>query len=341
MTIHADETLQPEPLERLEFDAQTLMVEHPPVWRHPNKQAVFDIACRPRESPGGRLTYTRWAAMSLPDRVELPSAAGIVVARDGYFDYLPTPEATAGIEWHVNFADPHLFVAYGSSLFAQDEMQVAEHPALGSLREALDAEGRRAVTVAGGEPTPVLVMGVERRCRIATNPDAADGRPDGLYGNDFARATVDAVARATTRIEPPTVTNVVAMAAPPGGRGRYRADEIESVLVTAMTGFRAAVIESGRQRGSRVPVVIHTGFWGCGAFGGNRVLMAMLQVIAAQMAGLDRLVFHVGSAGGRSPLAESLRVLGEDLGHPAELATGDLIARIDAAGIEWGVSDVN
>ena len=31
-----------------------------------------------------------------------------------------------GAEWHVNFADPRLFVSYGSGLFAQDEMQVAE-----------------------------------------------------------------------------------------------------------------------------------------------------------------------------------------------------------------------
>jgi hypothetical protein len=39
--------------------------------------------------------------------------------------------------WHVNFADPQLFVAYGSQLLAQDELQAAEHPLLGSIREAL------------------------------------------------------------------------------------------------------------------------------------------------------------------------------------------------------------
>jgi Poly (ADP-ribose) glycohydrolase (PARG) len=41
-------------------------------------------------------------------------------------------------------------------------------------------------------------------------------------------------------------------------------------------------------------VAVHTGYWGCGAFGGNRVLMALLQVLAAGSAGLDQLVFHVG-----------------------------------------------
>ncbi len=33
--------------------------------------------------------------------------------------------------WHVNFADRHLFVAYGSPLMAQDEIQCMEHPVLG------------------------------------------------------------------------------------------------------------------------------------------------------------------------------------------------------------------
>lgn len=41
------------------------------------------------------------------------------------------------MEWWVNFADPILFVAYAGRLFAQDEIQVAEHPALGHLKEKL------------------------------------------------------------------------------------------------------------------------------------------------------------------------------------------------------------
>ncbi len=111
--------------------------------------------------------------------------------------------------------------------------------------------------------------------------------------------------------------------------------------MTAMTGFRAAVLESERLRGARGPVAVHTGFWGCGAFGGNRVLMAILQAIAAQMAGLDRLVFHVGHPDGMAPLEEALRVMREDFGAAGRLPTPDLIDRIAAAGFEWGVSDGN
>lgn len=83
-------------------------------------------------------------------------------------------------------------------------------------------------------------------------------------------------------------------------QGRYRLDEITGTLVTAFTGFRAAVEESERQLGG-MSCVIHTGYWGGGAFGGNRVLMSMLQILAAQMAGVDRLVFHTGAPGGECP----------------------------------------
>ena len=77
---------------------------------------------------------------------------------------------------------------------------------------------------------------------------------------------------------------------PVGGRGRYRVDEIEQVLVTAYTAFRAAVLESARSLGPGCPVVVHTGFWGCGAFGGNRVLMTRFRWPPPAMAGVERTV---------------------------------------------------
>jgi hypothetical protein len=73
-------------------------------------------------------------------------------------------------------------------------------------------------------------------------------------------------------------------------------DAIEYVLVTAFTAFRAAALESARSHGAGSPVVVHAGFWGCGAFGGHRVLMTTLQVLAAEMAGLHQIVLHTGAA---------------------------------------------
>ena len=130
----------PEPLDRGEFDAAELMRQHPPMLRSPNKVVVFRIAC-PDGTADGHVSYSRWAQMPLPATVDSAAAASLLEVRDGFFDYEPASGSDSMVEWHVNFADPNLFYAYGSGLFAQDEMQVAEHPVLGSLREALVAEG--------------------------------------------------------------------------------------------------------------------------------------------------------------------------------------------------------
>lgn len=331
---------RPEPIERRIFESQRLIGEHPPTLTNRNKQLIFDTACPPGSTHAGRIAYSRWSALELPEEVDIGQALGRLVSRAGYYDYRDLLPAGTASEWHVNFADRDLFAFYASSLFAQDEMQVAEHPVLGALRECLIAAGSCARTVEKGRPTPILVMGAERRCRIATDRNPDEGRPEGLYGRAFARADAESVRRATTRIEPPTLTNLIAMAAPPRGSGPYAVEAIEYVLTTAFTAFRSAAVESGLQSGRPTPIVVHTGFWGCGAFGGNRVLMAALQLVAAEMAGLERLVFHTADAGGSSVLAEASRVLAAE-GENRPTPTRRLIANIVARGFEWGVGDGN
>ncbi|MHB1016637.1 MAG: poly(ADP-ribose) glycohydrolase [Coriobacteriia bacterium] len=327
----------PKPLERMTFDTAKLIAGYPPLLRHPNKRVVFDIACGADDDCAGEIGYSRWPAFRLPGRVDPIAGLAVLEGRCGIMDYEPLRDLQGAIEWHVNFADPMLFFAYGSGLFAQDEMQCAEHPALGSLVEALRADGHRSVTETADGPTPVLITGVQRRCRVATNMNAAEGRPRGLYGNEFAVASADAVARATTRIDPPTITNLIAMAAPTYRSGRYERAMIERILVTAFTGFAAAVAESALLAPG-APVVVHTGFWGCGAFGGNRTLMSTLQLIAAGMAGLARLVFHTASAEGTS-LSDAEQIIREQLGRDGEMSTQELIDRIDAMAFEWGRSE--
>jgi hypothetical protein len=327
------------PMDRRVFAATELMANHAPRVHNSNKQVVLDIACPPGAVHAGSIGYTRWAAMQLPEHLN-PVPHGLVVSTPGFFDYRPVLEGEGVVEWHVNFADPQLFVAYAGGLFAQDEMQVAEHPGLAALKQALEAAGAETRTDGRNGPTPVLVSGVERRVAIATNVDAAAGRPNGLYGNAFAAADQTAVRAATVPVDPPSVTNLIAIAAIAGGRGRYTPDEINRTLVTAYTGFRAATLESARLVCGQARVVGHTGYWGCGAFGGNRILMSVLQVLAAQMAGLDRLVFHTGAPGGEGPISEALSLL-EALGTATPMATRDMLAAIDAHGFRWGFSDGN
>src|SRR3954452_20853729 len=117
-----------EPLQRRSYPAAQLVRQHPPVLRHENKQLLFAIACPTGTVHSGRLEYTRWPDMPLPLPLELDPGRlnALVLVRDGYYDYRPNLDTGVGVEWHVNFADPNLFYAYGSVFFAQDEIQVAE-----------------------------------------------------------------------------------------------------------------------------------------------------------------------------------------------------------------------
>jgi hypothetical protein len=329
-------------LVRASFDASELAARHPPRLTHANKKLVHALACPAGAPLSGTLTVSRWRAMPLPTAV--PAAAPEHEMREDIFGYEAAPKgARPLVEWYVNFADRSLFVAYGGPLLAQDEMQVAEHPALGSLREALKASGDprlSPLTRDDAGPTPVLIRGVERRCAIDTEPDLLAGRIRGLYGNNFSRASADIVRGAVTVLRPPTITNLLAIEAPPGGAGRYARGEIEDVLATAYTGFRAAMIEAGKE--SETPmVVVHTGHWGTGAYGGNRVLMALLQRIAARLAGIDRLVFHTFDAEGSRAWEQAGEIESAVAPAGATVETAALVGAIESKGFTWGVSDGN
>lgn len=322
------------PIERRTFDPNVLMAEGPPGLSNKNKRLVFDIACPPGTQHKGEIGYTRWDGMPLPELISPAGVGGRVEIRQDVYDYFGCADLPGATEWHVNFADPNLFVAYDSGLFAQDEMQVAEHPVLGALREALLAMGSTVRTVEQGSATPIVIKGVERRCRVETNANAAAGRPHGLYGNEFAAAPPEVVQRATHRLDPPTTTNLVAIAAPRPGWGDYEVAEIEDALVTAYTGFRAAVSES---RGTAV--VVHTGHWGCGAFGGNRILMALIQTFAAHMAGVERLFFHTFDASGAVAVESALRLVAAFGTNP--IRSSEFVNQLAARRFQWGVSDGN
>jgi hypothetical protein len=131
------------------------------------------------------------------------------------------------------------------------------------------------------------------------------------------------------------------MEAPACGFGRYSRDEINYILNTAFTGFSAARIESTRSDRS-APVVIHTGFWGCGAYGGNRLMMTLLQLLAARLARVDQLVFHTGDRAGTEAFQRASNLFASLLqaaGQPP--TTLKLLEQIEDLGLEWGESDGN
>ena len=167
--------------------------------------------------------------------------------------------------------------------FAQDEVQVAEHPILVSVETAIekgDHGAKRLLrsTVEGDLATPILLEGVPRFCTVDT---------EGIYGQLFRVATESTIREKVARVTPPTKSNILAISAPQGSRGaKYSEDLIERIFRTAFAGFRATVLTCGG-------VTVHTGFWGCGAFGNNRQLMTVIQLLAAGAAGVQNLTFWI------------------------------------------------
>ncbi len=339
MTLSAAVNVELTTLGRLRSDAESLVRAHPPRITNLNKQRIHAIACPPGSAHGsthgGTIDASRWAAADLPETTPTPPVRA--TARAGLTTYDATYEADV-VPWHVNFADAHLFFAYGGAAFAQDEMQVAEHPALASLRERILAtkpDGFPALTTEDELPTPVLVMGVERRCAITTR---LDGRS--IYGNALQQASDALLARAVKRLEPPTITNVLAIEAPWGGRGKYTAETITRALRTAFTGFAAAKRESRRVR-PNARTIIHSGHWGTGAYGGNRTLMAIVQIYAARLAQIDELVFFTFDDEGEGDFAEASRLFTTRLLETPNRPVGDVVLHLEKLGFAWGVSDGN
>lgn len=324
-------------IDRFRVDRSQAAREHPPRWRHAHKQAIWEVLNASGGPAEGEMEYSRWGATEAWPR----ECRRIDVRREpGVFGY--EASEPGWVAWHVNFADPEVFGYYGGPLMAQDELQVMEHPCLASLRETLvkraQVEGKpmpRTVDERGG-PTPVLVTGVHRRCRLEVGVDAGAGRPEGLYGAAFARARAEAVRGAVAVLRPAGVSNIVAMAAPAYGRGVYTAGEIRGVLRTCVTAMSAVREETRRAFGAqRIEFV--TGWWGCGAFGGNRELMGVLQLAAATWCGIDRVCFSAFDESGVRTFDRARACWERHSGASPD----EFISAMEARGFEWGESDGN
>ena len=69
--------------------------------------------------------------------------------------------------------------------------------------------------------------------------------------------------------------------------------------------------------------------------------MALLQILAARLARLDRLVFHTGDASGSLTFHQASQILQDLESGNQSRKVSDLIDQIEAMGFQWGVSDGN
>jgi hypothetical protein len=314
------------------YQTKDLIEQYPPYFADKNKRHVLNLH-HPQEPYNGQISYSRWNEIPLPESYTNDNLVTIHEMKEDIFSYDDESSTDVTI-WHLNFADKRLFFAYSGPLFAQDEVQVVEHPILASLIEHLKTdfnhhERRQPLTSIDDRPTPILIKGAQRRVNIELLKSK-------LYGNNFSRASLSQINQATTVLHPQTISNILAIEAPKGGRGEYTLKIIKYILSTCYTGFKAAKLESNGK------CVIHTGLWGTGAYGGNKTLMAMLQVLGARLAQVDVLVYHTFLPGYSDTYREALRVLDEELVPPGTSFTIDeVMQKIQDLKISWGVPDGN
>lgn len=172
-----------------------------------------------------------------------------------------------------------------------------------------------------------------------------------IYGNKFAKATHEELVKAAKRIAKPQTVNLIAMQAQKHGQGVYTYDQVYSMLATAYTAFKAAQIlakraydmnnlrvHPNRKRDDihHLRTIIHTGWWGCGAFGNDRTMSLITQQLAARWAQVDAIVFHKVDSGDR-PITERAHKFTDSMRTATDVKK--VVEAILQLKLEWGKSD--
>lgn len=308
------------------FDGAKLLRNYPPKIDHPKKRLLFDFALA--SHPNASVTVDRYREIPLPERFLPYSPSTTVKAVKGFFRYRDSDASHC----YMNFAHHDLFNGYGHFMFAQDEIQVAEHPLLASLRELMltREDDLRPRTVENGAPTPVVFRAIPRTISIDTRQ---------IYGARLTRADDELIRESVSRVDPPVCSSILAIEAPiSSGNNIYTRSEVESALKTAYSGFRAFILSSDALW--TTPFVLHTGNWGCGAYGGNRQLMISIQIIAASLAGISEIVFYCGTDS-TDRIADFEAQLHRRFQFRPGTKVSKVVDRLVTAAFPWGTPDGN
>lgn len=280
----------------VELECDSLMAAHTPKFTNQRKLKLFNKAKAKKEaSLNGDVTVTRCT----PDTREMDSTTFSktevkIKQNPAFFNYEKDQDTAERKVWWMNYADPKLFGFYANEFFAQDEIQVLEHPILASVREYLIDPGEehmapRTMVQSGSEliATPYLIENVPLWMTVNSYPKLPDGMPVRIYGASFTEAPQEAIDEGCKIYEGDVKDNIMAIAAPSFGRGEYSYEDIELILKTLISAFsQAKDLAPGKK------CIVHGGNWGCGAFGGNLELMYFAQMYAASVCEIDELILH-------------------------------------------------
>ncbi|CAF0730653.1 unnamed protein product [Adineta ricciae] len=340
-------------LENAKFiDGHDLFTYFLPRYNDRNKKALLDdLILNKKYIPSKKqILISRFIPRSLPDYYTYENHVDSTKSYEflpDVFDYKPIGGLHT-IEWYMNFANHDIFAYYHSSLLAQDELQVLECPQLASLREFLLKQNRSTDNgdqpfdphvIEGNSPYPILIGNVERAIELNTT---------NLYGHKFSTSSESTVLSSYTYLDSRQIINLIAIEAPKYGSGFYTHKQIEYILQACFTAYSAAralantIYNLKTDQLPRTPLktYVHTGWFGCGAYGGDRTIMIILQILAAKMAGIDKLIFHTVTNDCDREIKSAKSCL-ENLLHRGQnkVSMNELIKRLIDKGFQWGASN--
>ncbi len=280
-----------------EFKTQILIKETidpnqiaPPIIKDSNKQFLYKLLTKGK-SLGPPISYSEHSTVyeKIKNMTLFQNPKPNILERQGYFQY---PQDTPNEKhWTLNYAHASLFGFCPGSLYAQDEHQVSEHPGLYHVYQAFKQQDDQALAkrrmghLDERKGEIALLQNVARHGNVDTQKYVP--LLGNIYGNNFFQASQETILNCTKVFEKPQTSHIVAMpaACDPDkcySQSFYNKKDLQDLFHSVYTAFSAV-----KENSENKTPVIDTGNWGCGAFGNNFKVIALLQIAAARAAGVD------------------------------------------------------
>ena len=235
------------------------------------------------------------------------------------------------VHWTPNFADSNLFGFCEGPLLAQDELQVAEHPALAHIKAALSPQQRTL-----NRFDVALFQNVPRLGVLDTaTPLAGRVPPQTLYGNVFAGASQQEISSRLTRYNNPVGSNIYAIEAPRVPLALkdqpYQRQDLAALFFTFKNFLHAM-----KETCPGVKNIVHAGNWGTGAWGNDPKTVYLMTLAATRSAGTaDELRMY--PLGNTNELQAAMQLLAQiEQQHPG-MTDGQFLDHVAANAARYGL----
>ena len=302
-------------------------------WYCNNKKKIYQLSNIQNTMSNDKITISKYLMKTKPQSVNKSENIDIECL-EGKIIYKKSTDIYK--QWYVNFADEMLFNYYNTALMAQDEHQVLEHPILANITEMLYTKSQEEIKFMPSTrnydlevnfSTPILI---ENAKRLITLDIFNKSTP--LYGKLFEKASWNQITNMLTVNSSPISSNIIAMEAYSRGRGIYTLEQINDLFFTAYLSFSSAKLQSENK------ITINSGDWGTGAYGGNKILLACIQLLAANFSNIDKVLFYTFD---KESFQEAYLIYQNIVNTSKRYNINNILSKLEKIKFKWNISDGN